>query len=193
MAKNNFTKYTYCLLVVIIIFLVPGILHADLPQPLNFVDQLAGLLPLFLLFWPITVVVVTTIIKVWLLKGKLAVPWKFKPIEKLCLGTLAETIGEFIFLTLIIAFFAPALNDVFSHIKFTTPASQGFKVILHLAIVMPWYCIMGTILILVLIKFLTSMDSQELRRQYLKTSVFLSLILPVLIILILTVRILLFK
>jgi hypothetical protein len=173
--------------------MVPGILHADLPQPLNFVDQLAGLLPLFLLFWPITVVVVTTMIKVWLLKGKLSVPWKLKPIEKLCIGTLAETIAEFFFLTLIMGFFAPAVKDVFAHIKFIAAASTGVKVILHVAIVIPWYCIMGTISMLILINFLTTLDKQELRRQYLKPSALLSLILPVLIVLILTVRILLFK
>ena len=193
MAKNNITNYSYFFLFVIIIFLVPGVLHADLPQPLNFVNQLAGLLPLFLLFWPITIAVVTAMIKVWLLKRKLTVPWEFKPMEKLCLGTLAETIGEFIFLSLIMGFFAPAVNDVFGHIKFIAAASAGVKVILHTAIVIPWYCIMGTISILILINFLTTLDKKELRRQYLKTGALLSLILPVLIILILTVRILLFK
>lgn len=193
MSKNKLKNHTFFFLFVIIIFLVPGILHADLPQPLNFIDQLAGLLPLFLLFWPITVVVVTTIVKVWLLKRKLTVPREFKPMEKLCLGTLAETIGEFIFLTLIMWFFAPAVNDVFGHIKFIAAASAGVKVILHTAIVIPWYCIMGTISMLILINFLTTLDKQELRRQYLKTSALLSLILPVLIILILTARILLFK
>jgi hypothetical protein len=193
MVKNNITNYTYFFLIAIIIFLVPGVLHADLPQPLNFVDQLAGLLPLFLLFWPITVVVVTTMVKVWLLKGKLSLPWEFKPMEKLCLGTLAETIGEFIFLTLIMGFFAPAVNDVFGHIKFIAAASAGVKVTLHVAIVIPWYCIMGTISMLILINFLTTLDKKELRRQYFTTGALLSLILPVLIILILTVRILLFK
>ena len=193
MSKNKFKNQTLFFLVVMIIFLVPGVLHAALPQPLNFVEQLAGLLPLFLLSWPITVVVVSTMVKVWLLKGKLSVPWEFKPIEKLCLGTLAETIGEFIFLTLIIGFFAPAVNDVFAHIKFIAAASAGVKVILQTAIVIPWYCIMGTISMLILINFLTTLDKQELRRQYLKTGALLSLILPVLIILILTARILFFK
>jgi hypothetical protein len=193
MSKNKFRNHMFFFLVVIIIFLVPGILHADLPQPLTFVDQFAGLLPLFLLFWPLTVVVVTTMIKVWLLKRKLTVPWKFNSMEKLCLGTLAETIGEFIFLSLIMGFFAPAVNDVFAHIKFIAAASAGVKVILHTAIVLPWYCIMGTIAMLILINFLTTLDKQALRRQYLKTSALLSLILPVLIVLILTARILLFK
>ena len=193
MAKNNIANYSYFFLFVIIIFLLPGVLHADLPQPLSFVDQLAGLLPLFLLFWPITVIVVTAMIKVWLLKKKLSVPWELKPIEKLCLGTLGETIGEFIFLSMIMGFFAPAVNDVFGHTKFIAAASAGVKVILHTAIVIPWYCIMGTISMLILINFLTTLDKQELRRQYLKTSALLSLILPVLIILILAVRILFFK
>jgi hypothetical protein len=137
--------------------------------------------------------VVSTMIKVWLLKRKVTVPWEFKPMEKLCSGTLAETIGEFIFLTLIMWFFAPAVNDVFGHIKFIAAASAGTKVILHTAIVIPWYCIMGTISMLVLINFLTTLDKKELRRQYLKTSTLMSLILPVLIILIITVRISLFK
>jgi len=193
MVKKNTTNYFYFLLLVIIIFLLPGVAHADLPQPLNFIDQLAGLLPLSLLFWPITVVVVTAMIKVWLLKKKLSVPREFKPMEKLSLGTLAETIGEFIFLSMIMGFFAPAVNDVFAHIKFIAAASAGVKLILHTAIVIPWYCIMGAISMLILINFLTTLDKQELRRQYLKTSALLSLILPVLIILILIVRILFFK
>jgi hypothetical protein len=192
MVKKNTTNYSYFFLF-IIIFLLPGVVHADLPQPLNFVDQLAGLLPLFLLFWPITVVVVTSMIKVWLLKKKLSVPWEFKQMEKLCLGTLAETIGEFIFLSMIMGFFAPAVNDVFAHIKFIAAASTGVKVILHTAIVIPWYCIMGAISMLILINFLTTLDRKELRRQYLKTGALLSLILPVLIILILIVRVLFFK
>jgi len=193
MRKNKFRNYTFFFLVVIILFLVPGVLHANLPQPLTFVDQMAALLPLFLLFWPLTVVVVTAMVKVWLLKKKLAVPWKFKPMEKLCLGTLGETIAEFFFLSLIVGFFTPAVNDVFGHIKFIAAASVGVKVILHTAIVIPWYCIMGAIAMLVLINFLTTLDKQELRRQYLRTSALLSLILPVSIILILTVRILIFK
>jgi hypothetical protein len=193
MSKNKFKNHRLFFLVVIIIFLASGSLHANLPQPLNFVGQLAGLLPLFLLFWPITVVAITTMVKVWLLKRKLAVPWQFKPMEKLCVWTLAESIGEFIFLTLIIGFFAPAVNDVFGHIEFIASASAGVKAILHTAIVIPWYCIMGTISMLILINFLTTLDKQELRRQYLKTSALLSLILPVLIILIITVRILFFK
>lgn len=193
MVKKNTTNYSYFFPFVIIVFLLPGALHADLPQPLNFVTQLAGLLPLFLLFWPITVVVVTAMIKVWLLKKRLSVPWELKPMEKLYLGTLGETIGEFIFLSMIMGFFAPAVNDVFGHIKFAAAASAGVKVILHTAIVIPWYCIMGAISMLILINFLTTLDRKELRRQYLKTSAFLSLILPVLIILILTVRIVFFK
>ncbi len=192
MSKNKFKNQTLFFLVVMIIFLVPGVLHAALPQPLNFVEQLAGLLPLFLLFGPITVVVVATMVKVWLLKGKLSVPREFKPIEKLCLGTLAETIGEFIFLTLIMWLFKPAVYDVLN-IEAATTAPKSVAVLFHVAIVIPWYCIMGTISMLILINFLTSLDKQELRRQYLKTGVLLSLILPVLIILILTARILFFK
>lgn len=193
MAKNNNTNLTYFFLVVMIMFLIPGTLQADLPQPLNFIDQLAGLLPLFLLFWPIIAVVVATIIKVWLLKRILTVPRKLKPLENLSLGTLAETIVEFIFLTLIIGFFAPAVEEIFGHFKFISTASAGVKLILQIAIAIPWYCILGTLSLLVLINFLTTLDKQQLRRQYLKTSVLLSLILPVLIILILIVRVLLFK
>ena len=192
MVKKNTINYSYFFLLVIIIFLVPGILEAKLPQPLTFVDQFAGLLPFFLLFWPITVVVVTSIVKVWLLKRKLSIPWKFKSIEKLSLGALAETITEFIFLTLTIWLFKPAVNDLLN-IEAGAAAPKGINVLLQTAMVIPWYCIMGTISMLVLINFLTNLDKKELSRQYLKPSALLSLILPLLIILIITVRILFFK
>ena len=194
MAKNNNANYCFFFLFVIIIFLLPGVLHADLPQPLNFVNQLGELLPLFLLFWPIALVVITSMIKVWVLKGKLSVPWKLKPMEKLCIGTLAETIAEFIFLNLIMWLFKPAVYDVLKlNIEAADAAPKHIDVLLHVAIVIPWYCIMGAISMLILINFLTTLDKQELRRQYLKTSALLSFILPVLIILILIVRILFFK
>ena len=191
MAKNNNANYSYFFLFVILIFLLPSVLHADLPQPLNFVYQLAGLIPLFLSLWPITVVVVAAMIKVWLLKKKLSVPWELKPMEKLCLGTLGETIGEFIFLTLVMWLFKPAVYDVLNIEAAAAP--KRIDVLLHVAIVIPWYCIMGAISMLILINFLTTLDRNELRRQYLKTSALLSLILPVLIILIFTIGILFFK
>jgi len=192
MAKNNITNYTYFFLFVIIIFLLPGVLHADLGGPLAFINILAALLPLILLILPLTVFVAPSMIKVWLLKRKLAVPWKLKPMEKLYIGTLAETIAEFIFLNLIMWLFKPAVYDVLN-IEAADAAPKLMDVLLHVAIVIPWYCIMGTISMLILINFLTTLDKQELRRQYLKTSALLSLILPVLIILILTVMILFFK
>ena len=192
MVKKNTTNYSYFFLFVMMIFLVPGILHADLPQPLAFVDQFAGLLPFFLLFWPITAVVVTTIVKVWLLKRKLSIPWKFKPMEKLCLGALGETIAEFIFFNLIMWLFKPAVHDVLN-IEAAAAAPKDINVLIHAAIVIPWYCIMGTISMLVLINFLTTLDKQEIKRQYLKASALLSLILPVMIILIITVNILFIK
>ncbi len=192
MSKNKLKNHRLFFLVVMIIFLVPGVLHAGLPGPLGFIDVLAALLPLVLLLLPLTVIVAPSMIKIWWLKGKLSVPWKFKPMEKLCLGSLAETIAEFIFLTLIMWLFKPAVYDILN-IEAAAAAPKFITVLFHVAIVIPWYCIMGTISMLILINFLTNLDKQELRRQYLKPSVLLSLILPVLIILIITVRILFFK
>jgi hypothetical protein len=192
MVKKNTTNYSYFFLFVIIIFLVPGVLHADLPGPLGFIDLLVTMVPLVLLLLPITVFVFPTLVKVWVLKRKLSMPWKFKTIEKLSLGALAETIAEFIFLNLTIWLFKPAVNDVLN-IEAASTTPKDINVLLHAAIVIPWYCIMGTISMLILINFLTTLDKQEISRQYLKTSALLSLILPVIIILIITVRILLFK
>jgi hypothetical protein len=191
MTKNNFPNYTYLILVGIFIFLIPGILHAELPRGLDFIEDFAKLFPLFLLYWPIVVVIVSSVIKIWLLKRRLSIPWKLKSIEKLCLGVLGETVVEFIFLNLIMWMFKPAVHDVLNIQTATSP--KGPNLILHIAIVIPWYCIMGTISMLILINFLTTLDKKELRRQYLKTGALLSLILPMIIILILTAGILFFK
>ena len=192
MRKNKKSKGSLFFFVVFGLVSVPGILHAALPQPLNFVEQLAGLLPLYMLFWPIAVVAISTMSKVWLLRGKLAVPWKLKPLEKLCIGALAQSIVEFIFLTLLWALFAPVVAEVLGKTGFKA-ASPGVKTILHTALVIPWYGILATLSLLLLLQLITSFNFEELRQRYLKTGVFLSLILPVLIILIIGVRILFFK
>jgi len=193
MRKKRFSTNLYFFLIGFMIIIFPGILRADLPQPLNLVDRMVELLPLFLLFWPIIVVAVTSVVKVLLLKRKLSVPWKLKAMEKLSLATVAETIVEFMFLILMWWFFAPAVNDLLKNMELTTTAAKGLKVIIHTAIVIPWYCILGTITTLVLINFTGSPDKQQLRRKYLKFSILISLILPVLIILIIAVRSFLFK
>ena len=190
MVKNTFTNYIYFFLVVMIIFLLPGILHANLPAPLGLTGILAALLPFVLLLLPLTVIFVPAMIKVWLLKGKLSVPWKYKPIEKLSLGALAETVVEFVFLNLIM-WFQPAVYEVLNIDAAAAP--KNINILLHVAIVIPWYCIMGTISMTIFINFLTTLDKKELRRQYLKTSALLSLIMPVVVIIIIAIKILFFK
>jgi hypothetical protein len=192
MHKNNITKRSFFSLFAFVLLLVPANLLAALPKPLNFVDQLAGLLPLFMLFGPLVAVVISTLGKVWHLKAKLPIPRKLHPLERLTIGALAQTIVEFIFLTLLWVLFEPAVREVLAVIGIKT-VSPGVKVILYTAMILPWYAIMGTLSLFLFLQLVTSLSFAEIRQRYLKTCLFLSLVLPVLIILAIAVRILFFN
>ena len=192
MRKKNIIKGSVGFLAAFFLLLIPERIHAALPQPFNFVDQLASLLPLFLLFGPISAVILSTMSKIWLLRGRLSVPWKVNPLEKLALGALGQSIVEFIFITLFWALFDPVAAEILGKIGFKA-ASPGVKTILHTAMVIPWYEIMATLSLLLLIQFLSSLNFVEVQRRYLKASALLSLILPLMIILIVAVRVLFFK
>ena len=196
MRKNNkLNGYAYLFGIMIIMALVPGTLGAALPQPLNLLDRMSELLPVFVFafFWPAAAVVFTSIIKIWLMKRKLSLPWKLHHIEKLTLASLAETIVEFVFLVLTWWFFNPAVTDLLKNMDLTTLKAKGVHAILHTALATPFYCILGTLTMLALLNFLASLDREQLRRKYVAFSILLSLLLPVTIILTIAVRILFFK
>jgi len=187
MLKNTTTN-SYRFLIVIVILFVPGNLHAQwerlVPKTLNFQAFIVSLLPLFIKFWPLVVIVIAALIKMWLLKRKLSIPWKWKSIEKLSMATLAETIVELFFLSLIMFFFAPAVSSVLSDIQFLANASANIKFVIHVVVVIPYYCFISAILILLLINFISAINLEQQWRQYFKYGAFLAAIVPGLLIIV---------
>lgn len=185
MRKNTVKNHTYLFLIVIAVLFVPGNLHAQwdrlVPKTLDF-PVFVSLLPLFIKFWPLIVIVIAALIKMWLLKRKLSIPWKWKSLEKLSMATLAETIVELFFLFLIMVFFAPAVSSVLNDIKFLAAASANIKFVIHVAVVIPYYCFIGAVLILLLINFISPVNREQLRHRYFKYGAFLAVIVPVLLI-----------
>jgi len=196
MHKNNkLNVYVYLFGIIVFILFIPGTLSAALPQPLNLVNHMTDLLPSFLFsfFWPAIAIVAISLPKIWLLKALLSLPRRFNVMEKLTLATLAETIVEFIFLTLSWWFMSPWVNDLLKNMDLSSIQGKGVYTILKITAAIPLHCFFGTISILVLINFVALVDKDRLRKQYLKFSILLSLMLPILIILIIAIRILFFK
>ena len=186
MDKNKYTFFTYFLFIV---FLIPGNLLA---QETLFSVFTRFISPFYLiLISPLAVFVIASLIKIWLLKRKLSLPLKGKIIEKLSITTFAETFAESFFLGLIILFFTPAILSLFTDIGLTAPetiSGQLLRLIIALLIVMPYQCVVGAILNLLLIHLFVPMNSEK-RLQYFKYSVILSLIFPLLMIISMFIRI----
>jgi hypothetical protein len=186
MDKNKYTGFTYFLFIV---FLIPGNLFA---QETLFSVFTRFVSPFYLvLISPLAVFVIAFFIKIWLLKRKLSLPWKGKIIEKLPIITFAETFAESFFLGLIILFFTPAIFSLFTDIGLTAPetiSGQLLRLIIALIIVMPYQCVVGAILNLLLINLFVPINSGK-RRQYFKYSVMLALIFPLLMIISMFIRI----
>ncbi len=206
MRKNNSTIYTFLLFFVFIILFVPAILSAQeeteegtaeefKPGPLwvmlttsekslTKALEIFGLF-LFVKFLPILlkllpVIVFASLIKIWLLKRKFAVPWKLRSIEKLSITTFAETVVEMYFLLVFIIFFIPAVSSVIKGTALagtTTEIGLFFKFIVHTLVTIPYQCFLGAVLSLLLLHILTPMGLKELR-QYFKFGAFLALIPP---------------
>ena len=187
MHKKNYKNYTYLFLLVAIIFIVPTGLHADweplLPTGAGFSVFLLSVFSLFIQFWPLTVIIVAALIKMWLLKRKLSIPLKWKPMEKLIIGTLAETIVELFLLSLIVGFLVPAAISLVSEPPFTSHLLDNFKLVAHMLIALPFYCFLGAVSNLLLINLLTPLEKKQ-QRRYFKFGVLLSLIVPALVLIV---------
>jgi hypothetical protein len=207
MRKNKSIIYTYFLLAVFLILIVPGNLQAQeeetkeaikiiqlVPQKKDFFAFFFKTFPsLFLKLLPL--IAMAAFIKVWLLKRKLSIPWKLIEMEKLSIATLAETVVAVFFLFLVIAFLSPAVSFALTDgLKITladTPGSQALKFFIHTLIALPFYCFISGLIIMVLIHLLKPTEKEE-RGRYYKYSVFLALITPVfLVVFVLASRILL--
>ncbi|NIM17399.1 MAG: hypothetical protein GTO45_35800 [Candidatus Aminicenantes bacterium] len=200
MRKNKSVTYTYFLLAglaVLLILIVPGNLQAQeeeteeaikiiqlVPQKKDFFAFFFKTFPsLFLKLLPI--IAIAAFIKVWLLKRKLSIPWKWTQMEKLSIAALAETAVGVFLLFLVIAFFTPAISSVLTDsLKVTfadTPGSQTLKFFIHTLVALPFYCIISGLIILVLIHLLKPIEKEE-RGRYYKYGAFLALITPVLLV-----------
>jgi hypothetical protein len=200
MRKNKSITYTYFLLTVLTVLLfliVPGNLQAQeeeteeatkvtqlIPEKKDFFAFFFKTFPsLFLNLLPI--IAMAAFIKVWLLKRKLSIPWKWPQMEKLSIAALAETAVAVLWLFLVIAFFTPAISSVLTDsLKITfadTPGSQGLRFFIHTLAALPFYCIISGLLILILIHLLKPIAKEEMGRYY-KYGALLALITPVLLV-----------
>jgi hypothetical protein len=197
MRKNKSKTYTYFLLAVFLILIVPGILQAqeeETEEPIEMIQlvpQKKDFLAFFLKTFPslfiqlLPIIAVAAFIKAWLLKRKLSIPWKLAQVEKLSIAALAETAVGVFLLFLIIAFFTPAISYALTDgLKITfadTPGSQTLKFFIHTLVALPFYCIISGLIIMILIHLLKPIKEEE-RGRYYKYGAFLALITPVLLV-----------
>ncbi len=211
MRKNKSTIYTFLFLLVFITLIVPGSLYTEeeteaetdaetKPGPLwtliffpvgVFMAILKASFLVLLKLFP--VVAIASVIKIWLLKRKLSLPWK--SIEKLSITTFSETVVEMTFFLFFIFFFTPAIASVLKNIGFTGTTSEiglFLKFIVHTLVAIPYQCVLGALLSLLLLHILTPMSLKELRR-YFKFGASLALIPPVTLIVFIFFTRILFK
>lgn len=213
MRKNKSTIYTFLFFFLFIILFVPAILSAQ--EETGAEEETAEELgpgPLWtLIFFPVggvfmtilkasflvllklfPVVAIASVFKIRVLKRKLSLPWK--SIEKLSITTFSETVVEMTFFLFFMFFFTPAIASLLKNIGFTGTTSEiglFLKFIAHTLVAIPYQCVLGAVLSLLLLHLVTPMSLKELR-QYFKFGAFLALIPPVtLIVFIFFTRILL--
>jgi hypothetical protein len=169
--------------------------EVSLKQSLAIIAQVLfyKFLPILLKLLP--VIVIASLIKIRLMKQKFTIPWKLKPIEKLSITTFAETAVEMYFLLVFIIFFIPAVSSVIKGTALaqtTTEIGRFFKFIVHTLAAIPYQCVLGAILSLLLLHILTPMSLRELR-QYFKFGASLALIPPATLIVFIVFTRILFK
>jgi len=212
MRKNKSIIHTYFVLAFLLALfvMVPGSLLAQ--ESTEGQEQEAvktiPLLPLEMGFWKfffntfpglflqlLPAAAAAALIKTWLLKRKLSIPWNWNPVEKLSLAVLAETLVEILFLFLFVAFFAFALSSFLTDqgiIFADSVGGQTLRFIAYTAVALPYHCFISALLILALIHLVMPLKKDE-QRQYYRYGAFLALITPVLLVVFIVVGRMLFK
>lgn len=189
-------KYSRLILILVLISLAagftPALLHAeddtlDEKGP-NFVEKilqpLISISPGFKLFWPwlAGAVILSALIKVWLIRRKMALPGRFQVMDKLVSAGISEVMAELFFLVVIILIFAPALLDKFTQFGwFMTAADplkgQPLRLIALIVFSLPYVALAGAAMTLLVIHLLTHKPASELRSM-LRFSVMISPLFP---------------
>jgi hypothetical protein len=124
------------------------------------------------------VILLAALIKIHIIKRKLAIPWKLRPVEKLSVATVAETVAEMYFLLLFMVFFIPAVSSVLKDTALAAPATEAasfLKFLIHTLVALPYYCVLGGILSLLLFRLVSPKKLEKLGR-YFKYGAFLATI-----------------
>lgn len=144
---------------------------------------LIALFILFIKFAPILlkilpVLILAALIKTYLLKRKLAVPWKLGSIEKLTVTTFAETVVGMYFLLVFFIFFIPTVSSLIKGTALASTTSETgmfLKFLVHTLFAVPYYCVVGGILSILLLK-LVSPEKLEKPGKIFKYGAFLATI-----------------
>jgi hypothetical protein len=121
---------------------------------------LTALFILFIKFAPLLlkllpVIIIAALIKIYLIKRKFAIPWALNPMEKLSVTTLAETIVGMYFLLVFFIFFIPAVSSLIKDTALastTTETGLFLKFLVHTLFALPYYCVVGGIISLLLFR-----------------------------------------
>jgi hypothetical protein len=184
MRKNKPIHYLYLLFTAFIVLLVPDRLYAEetsllFPSIDGFLDLFVQLYPFLVKLLP--VIILAALIKIWLLKRKFSLPWN--SLEKVSAVTVSETLVEIFILLLLVLFFTPALASILTGIGYSAAASPGgeaVRFIIHTALVIPYHCIIGALLMVIALNLIKTMPREELRR-HVKFGALLAAITPALL------------
>lgn len=131
------------------------------------------------------VLVLAAIVNIILLKRRLSLPWKLKPMEKLSIGALAESAAEMIFIYWLMFLFAPITGIVLKALNIAIPvetfSGEGLLYVARAVIIIPYAILFGAILKMVLIHLITPLTSEN-RSEYFVFASVTSLITPVLLV-----------
>jgi hypothetical protein len=186
MHKNKTIFYTLIVIMILSVFALPATLLAqdeapaageEAPEPpkpfkpgffsmdYSFWGMFEQIIPLFLNFF-FPVVLLSSLIKIRLIKRKLNFPWKI--LEKVSISTMAESIIEVLVLMMTIFFFKPAFSQILNFLGHSPVASwngEAVNFILHTVMSIPWYCLLGIPLILVLLNFLVPRNLEDWKKE----------------------------
>ncbi len=176
------------LLMVLFVFILPGLSAAqedassgDATTEESAEEEKEPLTGKDLLTWALVAVVISAAIKGAMVKKKFAIPTGWKPVEKVIVGSLAETLVEKIFLACLVLFFTPALGGLLIKLGLAAPTTPGQAALVFLIIygcLLPYQLVIGTLLNIQLSNLIMNLEEEKIKKL-LKFHVLLALVFPV--------------
>ncbi len=145
---------------------IPEPIKMDLIGPNTFAWPLLKTLPPYLKF--LIIILLSAGGKVWLTKRRLKIPTKVATMDKLSTSSLAVTLLESVLMVALLIFFQPLATTVIAKVITLTSSRmhQFLDVAMRTVFIIPYLCVMGSLLTMLLIKFNTDTPVEKLKDHF---------------------------